>query len=78
MTISMAPKIRSTTVVAVLREGRLSMAADGQVTVGETVMKRGAEKVRSIAKGRVIVGFAGGAADALVDQQPHGQPGGAG
>jgi len=65
MTISMAPKIRSTTVVAVLREGRLSMAADGQVTVGETVMKRGAEKVRSIAKGRVIVGFAGGAADAL-------------
>jgi ATP-dependent HslUV protease subunit HslV len=59
------PRVRSTTVLAVLRGGRLAMAADGQVTVGEMVMKEGATKVRKMAKGRVAVGFAGGAADAL-------------
>jgi len=59
------PRIRSTTVVAVLRDGRLAMAADGQVTVGEMVMKQGAEKVRKIAKEKAVVGFAGGVADAL-------------
>jgi len=58
-------RVRSTTVVAVLKEGRIAVAADGQVTVGETVMKQRAEKVRSLAKGRAVVGFAGGAADAL-------------
>jgi ATP-dependent HslUV protease subunit HslV len=57
--------IRSTTVVAALRDGRIAMGADGQVTLGETVVKHGAEKVRRIAKGRAVVGFAGGAADAL-------------
>ena len=41
------------------------MAADGQVTLGETVMKQGADKVRKVAKGRALVGFAGGVADAL-------------
>lgn len=41
------------------------MAADGQVTVGDTVMKLGAEKVRRIAGNKAVVGFAGGAADAL-------------
>ncbi len=58
-------RARSTTVVAVVREGRIALAADGQVTLGETVMKMSAEKVRRIAKGRAIVGFAGGVADAL-------------
>ena len=58
-------RIRATTVVAVAKDGRLAMAADGQVTVGEMIMKRGAEKVRRIAKGRALAGFAGGAADAL-------------
>ncbi|MCP5040301.1 MAG: ATP-dependent protease subunit HslV [bacterium] len=48
-----------------MKGGRLAMAADGQVTVGDTVMKVGAEKVRSIAGNRAVVGFAGGAADAL-------------
>jgi len=52
-------------VVAVLREGELAVGADGQVTLGETVMKQGAEKVRRVAKGRALVGFAGGVADAL-------------
>jgi len=55
----------ATTVCAVLRDGRVAMAADGQVTVGDMVMKRGAEKVRTVAKGTAVVGFAGGAADAL-------------
>jgi ATP-dependent HslUV protease subunit HslV len=56
---------RSTTVVAILRNGRVAMAADGQVTVGEMVMKEKAEKVRKVAGGRAVVGFAGGVADAL-------------
>ena len=57
--------MRSTTVVAIVRDGQIALAADGQVTLGETVMKMGAEKVRRVAKGRAIVGFAGGVADAL-------------
>jgi ATP-dependent HslUV protease subunit HslV len=56
---------RSTTVLAVLRDGELAMASDGQVTVGNTVVKQGAQKVRRAAKHPVLVGFAGGAADAL-------------
>lgn len=58
-------RARSTTVVAVLRNGKIALAADGQVTLGDTVMKQGAEKVRRVGKGRAIVGFAGGVADAL-------------
>jgi len=58
-------KIRSTTVLAVLRDGEIAMAADGQVTVGDTIMKGGAEKVRRLSKDRAVVGFAGSAADAL-------------
>ena len=58
-------EVRSTTVLGVVRNGRIALAADGQVTVGNAVMKRGAEKVRVAAKGRAVVGFAGGAADAL-------------
>ena len=57
--------IRSTTVVAAVRDGVLAMGADGQVTLGEAVMKHGAEKVRRVAKGKAVVGFAGGVADAL-------------
>lgn len=59
------PEVRSTTVVAIVRDGRIAMAADGQVTVGQMVMKQKAEKVRKIGDGRAVVGFAGGAADAL-------------
>lgn len=58
-------RIRSTTVVAVLRNGRIAVAADGQVTLGDQVMKQKAEKVRRVGKGRALVGFAGGVADAL-------------
>ncbi len=55
----------STTVVCVKRDGRVVMAADGQVTLGDTVVKHGAKKVRKIYKDRVLVGFAGATADAL-------------
>jgi len=58
-------QVRSTTVLAMVQDGRIAMAADGQVTVGDVVMKQGAEKVRTLAKGNALVGFAGGAADAL-------------
>jgi ATP-dependent HslUV protease subunit HslV len=60
-----ATRIRATTVIAVARQGHLAMASDGQVTVGSTVMKHGAQKVRRAAKHPVLIGFAGGAADAL-------------
>jgi ATP-dependent HslUV protease subunit HslV len=57
--------LHSTTVLAVRRGGRIALAADGQVTLGDAVVKRGAEKVRRVGGGRAVVGFAGGAADAL-------------
>jgi ATP-dependent HslUV protease subunit HslV len=57
--------VRSTTVVAAVRDGRIAMASDGQVTVGATVVKQGAQKVRRAARHAVLIGFAGGAADAL-------------
>lgn len=58
-------KIRSTTVIAVKRNGHIAMAGDGQVTMGETVMKGNARKVRKIYDGEVIIGFAGATADAF-------------
>lgn len=57
--------IRSTTVVGVRRDGKTAIAADGQVTLGEaTILKHGAKKVRRLAGGRVVCGFAGSVADA--------------
>jgi ATP-dependent HslUV protease subunit HslV len=58
-------EIRSTTVLAVLRDGRGAIGSDGQVTLGQTVAKHGAVKVREMFNGKVLVGFAGGAADAF-------------
>ena len=58
-------RIRSTTVVAVRRDGAVAVAGDGQVTMGQTVMKTTARKVRRLAGGRVIAGFAGASADAF-------------
>jgi len=59
------PRIRSTTVIAVRRGGVVAMAGDGQVTMGETVMKSNARKVRTMFDGKVLVGFAGATADAF-------------
>jgi len=58
-------KIRSTTVIAVRRNGKVAMAGDGQVTMGETVMKNNARKVRRMNDGKVLCGFAGATADAF-------------
>jgi len=56
---------RSTTIVAVRRGSVCAMAGDGQVSLGQTVMKDQAKKVRVVADGRVVVGFAGATADAF-------------
>jgi ATP-dependent HslUV protease subunit HslV len=59
------PKIRSTTVVGVLRNGKAALGADGQVSLGNTVMKHSAKKVRRVYNNSVLVGFAGATADAF-------------
>jgi ATP-dependent HslUV protease subunit HslV len=58
-------KFRSTTIVAVRRDGRAALAGDGQVSLGQTILKDKARKVRRIADGKVVVGFAGATADAF-------------
>ncbi|MCX7918851.1 MAG: ATP-dependent protease subunit HslV [bacterium] len=55
----------STTILAVKKDDRIAIAADGQVTLGETVVKHHAQKIRKLADGKVVVGFAGAAADAF-------------
>lgn len=60
------PILHATTVLLVRKNGRVCMASDGQVTLGQsTVIKSGAKKVRRTGKGEVLVGFAGGGADGL-------------
>src|SRR4051812_35490886 len=63
--MSNAPKFRSTTIVAVRRDGQAALAGDGQVSLGQTILKDKAKKVRRIADGKVVVGFAGATADAF-------------
>jgi ATP-dependent HslUV protease subunit HslV len=58
-------KIRGTTVIAVRHKEKVAMAGDGQVTIGNTVMKHGARKVRRLYKDQIIAGFAGATADAF-------------
>ena len=64
-THSALPRIRATTILAVRRKGKVAIGGDGQVTVGETVMKSHAQKVRLIRNGKIVAGFAGAAADAM-------------
>jgi len=59
------PRIRATTIVAVRRNGKVALGGDGQVTVGETVMKANAQKVRALRNGKILAGFAGSAADGM-------------
>lgn len=58
-------RFRSTTILTVRHKGRVAIGGDGQVSLGDTVMKADAVKIRPLADGRVIAGFAGGAADAF-------------
>lgn len=57
--------IRSTTVICVRHKGKTAMAADGQVTMGQTILKQTAQKIRRLAKGDVLAGFAGATSDAF-------------
>jgi len=65
MTKVQSPKIRSTTVLLVRRNGKVALAGDGQVTVGETVMKASAKKVRRLYNDKILAGFAGATGDAF-------------
>ena len=55
----------ATTVACVRHQGRVALAGDGQVSIGQTIVKAGARKVRKVYQGRVLAGFAGAAADAF-------------
>jgi ATP-dependent HslUV protease subunit HslV len=57
--------IHGTTILAVRHRGKVVIAGDGQVSLGQTVVKRSARKVRRLYQGKVLAGFAGGTADAL-------------
>ena len=57
--------MKGTTVLAVKRKGKVAMGGDGQVTIGDTVIKHTARKVRSLYHGKVLAGFAGSTADAF-------------
>lgn len=58
-------EFHSTTIIAVRRDGKVVMGGDGQVSLGETVLKQRANKVRKICEGKVLAGFAGSTADAF-------------
>ena len=58
-------KVHSTTILTVRHKGRVAMGGDGQVTVGNTIMKADAAKIRRLGDGKVLTGFAGAAADAF-------------
>ena len=59
------PRIRSTTVICVRRNGHVVMAADGQVTLGDHVLKHSAKKIRRLYQEKILAGFAGSTADAF-------------
>lgn len=60
-----APAMHATTILCARRDGRLAMGGDGQVTLGHTVVKTNARKIRRLASGKVLAGFAGATADAF-------------
>jgi len=61
----MSLKVRSTTILGIVHNGSAALGGDGQVTLGNTVMKHNASKIRKLANGKVLCGFAGGTADAF-------------
>jgi len=63
--VKKSPPLRSTTILCVRRGGRLAMGGDGQVTMGESVVKQKARKIRRLFNEKVLAGFAGSTADAL-------------
>jgi len=65
MTRKKSKRVRSTTILLVRKNGHVALAGDGQVTMGDTVMKSGARKVRRLYNERILAGFAGATADAF-------------
>src|SRR5207253_3599791 len=59
------PRFHSTTILAVRHQNRVAIGGDGQVTLGNVVMKSDAHKIRKLQNGRVLIGFAGASADAF-------------
>ena len=62
---STLPRFHATTILGVRRDGKVALGGDGQVSVGETVMKSNAQKVRMLRGGKILAGFAGSVADAF-------------
>ncbi len=61
----MNTQIKSTTIVGLIHNGKAALGGDGQVTLGQTVMKHNAKKIRTLSNGTVLAGFAGASADAF-------------
>jgi ATP-dependent HslUV protease subunit HslV len=61
----MTDQIRATTILAVRKNGQVAIGGDGQVSIGDTVMKAHANKIRTLKGGKVLAGFAGSVADAI-------------
>src|SRR5436189_5336074 len=61
----MNSQMHSTTIICVRRQGRVALAGDGQVTLGETVIKHGAKKIRRLYNEKILAGFAGSSADSF-------------
>lgn len=59
------PKIRSTTILGVKHKGSIAIAGDGQVSMGHTIIKHNAKKIRRIYQDKIVIGFAGATADAI-------------
>jgi ATP-dependent HslUV protease subunit HslV len=61
----MKPEVHSTTIICVRKKGKVALAGDGQVTLGDTVIKHGAKKIRRLYNDKIIAGFAGSSADSF-------------
>jgi ATP-dependent HslUV protease subunit HslV len=61
----MNPSIHATTIICVRRKGKVAIASDGQVTLGDTVIKHGAKKIRRLYNEKILAGFAGSSADSF-------------
>ncbi len=59
----MNPSIHATTIICVRKKGKVAIASDGQVTLGDTVIKHGAKKIRRLYNDKILAGFAGSSAD---------------
>ncbi|NTW82818.1 MAG: ATP-dependent protease subunit HslV [Chlorobiaceae bacterium] len=59
------PRVRSTTVIGVIRDGSAALGSDGQMTLGNTVLKHSTRKIRRVYQGKYVTGFAGATADAV-------------